>query len=127
LGAHNATEPFDGAAWGLVDVKAELPSDGTVLIDSSSVSYPILDSLAVKCRAIELATQAAGLVLSIGSNIMSRQATGAGLFGSFNTPVDIIIKTSLSQITMISFLTGIRAALYMVPVFEVGHPHCSIT
>ena len=127
LGAHDATEPFDGAAWGLVDVKAEPPSDGTVLIDSSSVSYPILDSLAVKCRAIELATQAAGSVLSIDSDIMNRRATGAGLFESFNTPVDIIIKTSLSQITMISFIVGILAGLYVASVFEVGHPHCSIT
>jgi T-complex protein 1 subunit theta len=110
LGAHDA---FDGAGWGVIDVKAEPPRDGTVLADSSSVSYPILDSLAVKRRAIELATEAAGLVLSIDSEVMSssdivsRRATGAGLFGSFNTPVDIIIHTSLSHIVIISFLTGI--------------------
>jgi len=118
LGAHDATEPFDGAGW-VVDVKAEPPSDGTILANSGSVSYPILDSLAVKRRAIELATQAAGLVLSIDSNVMSGQATGAGLFGSFNTPVDIIIKTSLSHIAMISFLTGILATVYVVTVVYV--------
>jgi chaperonin GroEL (HSP60 family) len=131
-GAHDTTELIDGAGWG-VDVKAEPPSDGTVLTNPSSVSYPILDLLAVKRHAIELATQTAGSVLSIDSNIMTRRVASAGVFGVFNAPLKIVINTSVSHITMMGFLTGMFSTIFVFilidrtkvasKICEVGRMH----
>jgi hypothetical protein len=49
------------------DIEANPPSDGTILADSNSLPYPIFDSLAVKCCAIQFAMEAAVSVLSIDS------------------------------------------------------------
>jgi len=58
-GKDEATEPSDG------DIEAKSPSDDTILADSNSLPYPIHDSLAVKCTAIQLAMEAAVSVLTI--------------------------------------------------------------
>jgi T-complex protein 1 subunit theta len=58
-GKDEATEPSDG------DIEAKSPSDDMILADSNSLPYPIHDSLAVKCTAIQLAMEAAVSVLTI--------------------------------------------------------------
>ena len=56
-----AAETSDG------DIEAKPPSDGTILADSNSLPYPILNSLAVKCCVIQFAMEAAVSVLCIDS------------------------------------------------------------
>jgi T-complex protein 1 subunit theta len=51
--------------------EATEPSDGTIIADSKSLPYPVLDSLAVKRCAIKFAKEAAVSVLTIDSSIMS--------------------------------------------------------
>jgi len=71
---NKVVDPFEGKSEVTDrDREAELPSDGTILADSTSLPYPILDSLATKRKAIENAMGAAASVLNIDSDIMSRQ------------------------------------------------------
>jgi hypothetical protein len=66
--------PFGGEDEASGNIEGKPPSDGTILADSNSLSYPILDSLAVKCCAINHAVGAAVSVLNIDSSLLGRQA-----------------------------------------------------
>jgi chaperonin GroEL (HSP60 family) len=71
---NKVVDPFEGKSEVTDrDREAESPSDGTILADSNSLPYPILDSLATKRKAIENAMGATASVLNIDSDIMSRQ------------------------------------------------------
>ena len=82
-GEDEAIEPSDG------DVEAKPFSDGTIFVNSNSLPYPILDSLAVKRRAIKHPMEAAVLVLTIDSGIMRGQAR-QGNWG-INTYLDALL------------------------------------
>ena len=57
-----------------VGLEVEPPSNGAILADSKSLPYHILDSLAAKRCVIKLVMDAAVSVLSIDSNVVSRQS-----------------------------------------------------
>jgi chaperonin GroEL (HSP60 family) len=66
--------PFVGEDKASGNIEGKPPSDGTILTDSNSLSYPILDSLAVKCCAIHHAVGGAVSVLNIDSSLLGRHA-----------------------------------------------------
>jgi len=112
--------PFGGKDEASGDIEGKPPSDGTILADSNSLSYPILDSLAVKRCAINHAMEAVASVFNINSNLMGRQ-TVRGNWGintvslmiSFNFkksaafpsgPLDILLLFILFILILICFL-----------------------
>jgi chaperonin GroEL (HSP60 family) len=66
--------PFGGEDEASGNIEGKPPSDGTILADSNTLSYPILDSLAVKCSAINHAVGAVVSVLNVDSSLLGWQA-----------------------------------------------------
>lgn len=55
LGGTRSLRTANGAGWG-IDIQIGPPSYSTILADSNSLPYPILDSLAAKHCVVKLAT-----------------------------------------------------------------------
>jgi hypothetical protein len=102
-GEEEATVPSDG------DIKEKPPSDGTILANSNSLPYPILDSLSVKRCAIKQAMVAAVLVLTIDSGIMVGQGNW-----SFKMPLTMVFN--------LNFKDSETASFFLLDIFVFSIP-----
>jgi len=110
-GEDKATEASDG------DIAAKPPSDGTILADSNSLPYPILDSLIVKRFAIKHAFGAAVSVLNMDNNIRQAGRDQRGIpFLNFNFS---FVESQLLHTFLLSFVfgaIGVIVTLILQPV-----------